>query len=208
MDQTTERGSWACALDADRSDQSAGVPGVGALVAVDVVASTRRFDALGDSEFCREHQRLRGLLSAMTTTHHGTVDSDDGDGVIARFDSLTNATAAATCMTVAAPEVSSPLEEEPLRLRAGIHWGPMLVDGDGHAVGLAVEIAAQVCGAGEPGRVTMSDAAAALLEEEGWTCLERRGPAELEGVAEPLELWQVAQLAPPSGFHGGSVCTA
>jgi adenylate cyclase len=190
----------------DPAEEQVGTPIVGALVAVDVVASTRRLSELGDTEACREYQRLRGLLSAMTTTHYGTVDSERGDGVIARFDSLTNATAAAMCMAVAAPEVSSPLASDLLGVRAGIHWGPMLVDDDGQAFGLAVAIAVRVCGAGEPGRVTMSDSAAALLADEGWTCLERMGPAVLKGVPQPLELWQVAQLAPPHGFHGGSGC--
>jgi len=101
--------------------------------AVDVVASTNRLAVLGDFEACREYQRLRGLISAMTTTHYGGVDGDRGDGVIARFDSVANATAAAMCMAVTAPEVSSPLAGEPLRVRAGIHWGSMLVDDRGHA---------------------------------------------------------------------------
>jgi len=207
MNRIIERsGSNESLVESDGADHPVGTPVVGALVAVDVVASTNRLAVLGDFEACREYQRLRGLISAMTTTHYGGVDGDRGDGVIARFDSVANATAAAMCMAVTAPEVSSPLAGEPLRVRAGIHWGSMLVDDRGHAFGLAVAIAARVCTAGEPGRVTMSDPAATLLATEGWTCLDRLGPAVLKGVPEPQELWQVAQLAPPCGLHGESAC--
>jgi class 3 adenylate cyclase len=209
MNRMIERSGTSEPLDeSDRIDRPVGTPVVGALVAVDVVASTRRLAVLGDAEACREHQRLCGLLSAMTTTHYGALDGERGEGVIARFDSVANATAAAMCMTAAAPEVSSTLGGEPLRVRAGIHWGSMLVDDDGHTFGLAVAIALRVCMAGEPGRVTLSDPAATLLAQEGWTCLDRVGPAVLKGVPEPQELWQVAQSAPPCGFHGDAGCAS
>ena len=167
----------------------------------DVTGST----GLGES---LDPEALRALLAgyfermrAIVELHGGTVEKFIGDAVMAIFgvpaaheDDALRAVRAAAEMREAFPELG-------VRARIGLNTGTVVTDsGEGLATGDAVNVAARLEQAADPGEVLLGEPTLALVREA--VEVEAAGPLELKGKAEPVAAYRLIRvLAAPERRH-------
>jgi class 3 adenylate cyclase len=140
----------------------------------DVVESTRHLSAIGDRpwrDLVAEHE---SDAKRAIEVHRGRRVKSTGDGLLAVFDGPTRAIRCAEAIVDLARRAG-------IELRAGLHTGEIEVLDDGDVSGLAVNIAARVAAAAEPGEVLVSRTLADLVAGSG-IALQPRGTRELKGV--------------------------
>jgi len=167
----------------------------------DVVGST----ALGDSV---DPEALQALLaryfermSGIVESHGGTVEKFIGDAVMAVFgvpvaheDDALRACRAAVEMRHALPELG-------VQGRIGVNTGEVLTGTEERlATGDAVNVAARLEQAAEPGEVLIGEPTLALLQ--GAVVAEAVEPLALKGKAEPVAAFRLLAVpGPPDRSH-------
>jgi len=179
-----------------------------ALLLTDVVDSTRLAEDLGDAAMADVWVAHDRVARALLPEWRGR-EIDKTDGMLLLFDSATDAVSYALAYhrALAAMPV-------PLRARAGLHVGPVILrENDAADVargakplevdGLAKPTAARVMSIAHPGQTLLTVEA---RDDLGRTALKvvSHGHWMLKGVSEPLELFEVGELetsfvAPPDG---------
>jgi len=156
----------------------------------DIVGSTERAAALGDSRWRALLERHDELTRRHVADFGGTAVKSTGDGQLATFDGP----AAAIRCTEA---VRDALLEEEIPIRAGLHTGEIERIGE-DVGGLGVHLAARVCGEAGPGEILVSRTIRDLVVGSG-LAFEGRGSHRLKGV--PGE-WELLAVAPEGGSAG------
>jgi class 3 adenylate cyclase len=146
----------------------------------DIVGSTQQLSDLGDARWRDVLSTFERLVRSSLLRHGGHEVAFIGDGFLSLFD---DPAAAIDC----AAELVTDVRELGIEIRAGIHTGMVEVRGDDVA-GMGVHIAARVMGAAGPSEVLITRTVGDLLLGSD-TQLEPRGPRELKGIPEPLELF-------------------
>src|SRR5689334_14999987 len=145
----------------------------------DMVASTERAAATGDERWRAVLQRFDEITAELAHRFGGTVVKSTGDGHLATFDGPTDAIRCAEALRADAETLG-------IEIRAGIHTGECeLLDAD--IGGLAVHIAARICGRAGPRDILVSRTVRDLVVGSG-TGFEDRGSVELRGVPG---IWQL-----------------
>ena len=123
-----------------------------ALVFTDVEGSTAYFARFGDEAGRALQQRHLDLLQVCLDKHGGKLVDTAGDGAFTFFEQVENACAAMRELqsSIAKQNVSRPPEHH-LKVRSGIHWGPVLTDGR-IVTGDSVNFCSRVAGTGKGGR--------------------------------------------------------
>jgi len=148
----------------------------------DIVASTQHAAATGDERWRAVLQRLGAVTAELTERFGGTVVKSTGDGHLATFDGPTQAIRCAEALRAEAETLG-------IQIRAGIHTGECeLLDSD--IGGLAVHIAARICGQAGAGEIFVSRTVRDLVVGSG-TGFEDRGSVELRGVPDTWQLLAV-----------------
>lgn len=167
-----------------------------ALLLTDVVDSTQLSQQLGDVELARRwaaHDRVaRGLLPGWRGR-----EFDKSDGMLLLFDAA--ADAAQYALAYHRALVTLPV---PLKARAGLHFGPMILRENPpedvarcakplEVDGLAKPTAARVMSLAMGGQILLT---AAACEARGMAELriQSHGHWHLKGVTEPIELFELA----------------
>ncbi len=149
----------------------------------DIVGSTERAAALGDTDWRKllsEHDRLaRREIEAQ----RGRLVKSTGDGVLATFEGPARA-------IVAASAVRDAVRELGIQVRAGVHTGECERIGE-DVGGIAVHIGARVGSAARPGEVLVSQTVRDLVVGSGIE-FEDRGAQQLKGVPDEWRLFAVA----------------
>ncbi len=152
----------------------------------DIVDSTGILDRVGDSawrELLTIHNtRLREELNAF----RGREVKTTGDGVLAVFDSATNAVRCAVAMSHAARQVG-------LAIRAGVHTGEVEFVGS-DVRGVAVHVAARVMSLAGADEVLVSSTTSDLLEGSGLV-LEDAGVHDLKGLSGARRVFRLIPSA-------------
>lgn len=148
----------------------------------DIVGSTERAAAMGDTAWRQLLERHNELITATVVTHGGRVVEHVGDGALSTFGGPAKAVRCAH-------ELCTTVRELGIELRAGVHTGECEAMGDGLG-GLAVHIGARVGALAEPGEVLVSSTVKELVVGSGMRFSDR-GERELKGV--PGE-WRVYAL--------------
>ena len=176
-----------------------------ALLLTDVVDSTRLAVELGDAanaQLWTTHDRLaRDLLSQWRGR-----EIDRSDGMLILFDAVNDAVA----FGIAYHDVLGSLSP-PLRARVGLHVGPVALRETPRADvergakplevdGIAKSIAARVMAIAAGGQTLLSASARAAHHRDANVRVRSHGHWRLKGVAEPMELFEVA--------HGDVLFTA
>ena len=127
-------------------------------------------------------QRFGEVTAELTQGFGGTVVKSTGDGHLATFDGPTQAIRCAEALRAEAETLG-------IQIRAGIHTGECeLLDSD--IGGLAVHIAARICGQAGAGEILVSRTVRDLVVGSG-TGFEDRGSVELRGVPDTWQLLAV-----------------
>jgi class 3 adenylate cyclase len=156
----------------------------------DIEGSTRLWNAHGDA-MGAALERHDEILRSAVTAGSGTIVKHTGDGIVARFDSASDALAAAV-------EIPRRLGEEnwgalgALSVRIGLHAGEAQERG-GDWFGPALNRTARLMAVGHGGQVLVSGAAAALVGDApaGGVALVDLGMHRLRDLAQPEHVFQV-----------------
>jgi len=150
---------------------------------VDIVGSTERVAAVGDTVWRNVLERYYALARRELLAYSGIEVDTAGDGLLARFDGPARAIRCARAIQRAAAELG-------LELRGGVHTGE--VELTGAAVrGIAVHTASRIASLAGPGEVYASSTVRDLVAGSGLT-FEDRGVHTLKGIPEPRQVLTVA----------------
>src|SRR5919204_1924206 len=168
------------------------------VVFVDLVDSTAFVSGQDPEVVRRRVTRFFREVSHFVATHGGIVEKFAGDAVMAAFGVALAHEDDAERAIRAALAVQDAVRELELEVRIGIEAGEVVVE-DGEstfATGEAVNVAARLQQAAEPGEILIGPAAKRLATE--CVDLEPAGSFDLRGLEIPVEAWHVL------GASGGS----
>jgi class 3 adenylate cyclase/pimeloyl-ACP methyl ester carboxylesterase len=171
---------------AEGEEATAELPeGMAVLLFADIAESTALTEELGDAAFRAKARDLDTSLRSVIGESGGTPVEGKvlGDGVLAVF---TSARQAIDC----ALRCESAGEPLGLQLHLGIHAGDVIREGN-NVYGGAVNIAARIAAASEPGEVLVSDTLRGLARTSADVTFDDRGEHTLKGVGEPQRLFAV-----------------
>jgi class 3 adenylate cyclase/GTPase SAR1 family protein len=167
-----------------------------AIVFTDIVDSTVLGERMRDERMYEVRQFHFAQSRKLIAQYKGYEIRTIGDSVMAAFRSATAALdyARALCADPGPPE---------LRLRAGIHIGPLQIE-EGDVFGRTVNFAARVVGAIKDAEIWLSEQAktdidvlgARRHEELQW---HRHDDVELKGFAGAFTLWSISHAQPEAG---------
>jgi len=152
----------------------------------DVEGSTELRAGLGEAVADRvflDHERR---LTATVERHRGRVLKTAGDGIMAAFESASDAVAAAVDMQRA---VSRSADD--ILMRVGIASGDVSWE-DGDCFGLPVVTAARLEAVAAGGQIVVSHIVRWLAGDRSGATFEALGPVTLKGLPEPIEAFAVA----------------
>jgi predicted ATPase/class 3 adenylate cyclase len=155
----------------------------------DIEGSTRLLRQVGPA-YPELLERHRALISDAASAHRGRTFGSDGDALFVAFDDPRDAIAAAAD---AQRRLSSePWPGGPVRVRMGIHSGPVAAVGSDY-VGLPLHEAARVTAAGHGGQVVVSEVTAALVGAglPADVVLRDLGAHRLKDLPDPVRLFQL-----------------
>ncbi len=148
----------------------------------DIVGSTDKAVELGDSAWRDLLRRHHEVVRAMIGRYRGKEVDTTGDGFLATFDGPARGVRCAQAIV----EAMQPLEIE---IRAGLHTGEIVLDGD-EVQGIAVHIGARVGALAQPSEVLVSQTVKDLVAGSGLS-FEDAGEHELKGVPDRWRLYRV-----------------
>ena len=166
-----------------------------ALMMADIVGYSRLvgIDEYGTIERVR---RLRTeLLEPAISRKSGRLIKDMGDGFLAEFASVVDATVSAIeIQEKNAQRNGGQSGEEPLQLRIGVHVGDVLIQGD-DLLGDGVNVVARLEAAASPGTVCLSLDAFRHIEGKLPFAFDDIGEHSLKNIARPMRLYRWASTA-------------
>lgn len=115
-----------------------------------------------------------------------------GDGALAHFTSTAMAIEAALSVRESFDEIAE--EEEPARLRFGIHVGDIVLSPTGDVYGDGVNVAARLQEEAPPGRIVVSEDVWRQCRQRTDLRFEQLGRRVLKGVPEPVWTYEVAHI--------------
>lgn len=148
----------------------------------DIVGSTERAAALGDTQWRTLLARHNALVRQQLARYRGQELDTTGDGFVASFDGPGRAIRCACA-------ISDDVRALGLEIRAGIHTGEGEIV-DGRIGGIALHIAARVMAEAGTGEVLVSSTVRDLVAGAGLE-FEDRGERVLKGVPGPWRLFVV-----------------
>jgi class 3 adenylate cyclase/pimeloyl-ACP methyl ester carboxylesterase len=151
----------------------------------DITDSTRKGAELGDRRWRELVDRHDALVRRELERHRGREVKTMGDGFLATFDGPARGIRCACSARDAIKQLG-------LDIRAGLHTGEVELVAD-DVRGIAVNIAARVGSAAEPGEVLVSRTVTDLVAGSGIEFLDR-GVHPLKGVPGDWQLFAVEQL--------------
>ena len=150
----------------------------------DIVSSTERAAAMGDSEWGRLILAYDAIALEEVAKAGGRLIKGTGAGTLAIFEAPTRALRCVLDIKARAAELG-------IGVRGGLHAGPISQRTDGDISGLAVNAAARVLGLGESDEVLVSDAVADLVTADEFH-FSPWGERELKGLPGR---WKISELS-------------
>ncbi|GAB3016826.1 adenylate/guanylate cyclase domain-containing protein [Mycobacterium bourgelatii] len=154
------------------------------VVFTDIVSSTEKLSAVGDSAWRQQLNSHDAVVDSLLSRFDGIRAKHTGDGVFALFDAPTKA---ARCMLEMVPALAG----RGIAIRAGIHTGECERRGDEWS-GVAVHIGARIGALAGAGEVLASRTVRDLSTGSG-LAFETLGPRQLKGLPEPIEVFRVTR---------------
>jgi pimeloyl-ACP methyl ester carboxylesterase len=155
---------------------------VATVVFTDIVGSTETAASMGNRAWRELVHRHDTVIAETLTRWRGRKVKPTGDGVLATFESPTQAIRFATAL----PAAMKPLG---IDVRCGMHTGQVgILDGD--LTGLAVHIAARICDLAGPAEVLVSRTVRDLVAGTGFV-MDDHGTHVLRGVPDEWQVYSV-----------------
>jgi class 3 adenylate cyclase/CheY-like chemotaxis protein len=156
----------------------------------DVVGSTDLLARLGRTvgEELRA-KYIAGMRGALAV-HRGHEVKTLGDGIMAVFDSSSDALACAVTMQRAVAAHTRRHPDQAVEIRVGLSAGETTHE-DGDYFGMPIIEASRLCAAAAPGQVLVADVVRVLVGGSGIHRLEPAGAMTLKGLPAPTVAWEV-----------------
>jgi class 3 adenylate cyclase len=148
----------------------------------DIVGSTGLAGRLGDAEWRKVLDRHDATAARVVTGHDGRVVKGTGDGVMATFDSPSQAIAAARRLV-------ADLDAEGTTIRAGLHTGEVVTRADDIG-GIAVHVAARIGAQADAGQVLVSGTTRDLVAGGTFSFIDL-GMRQLKGIEDEWRLYEI-----------------
>ncbi len=177
------------------------------MVFTDLVGSTELRVRLGEAvadELRRTHD---ALLAEAIASHGGTVVKGLGDGIMATFDSATQAVGGAVAVQQAAELHGRRHPEHAFGIRVGMSIGDVSAEG-GDVFGVPVVEASRLCAIAAAGEILAADLVRALARGRGDVVFESMGELDLKGLPEPVAACRVAWVPVIETSGGAAVRSA
>jgi len=157
--------------------------GTATILFADIVESTALTERLGDAAFHAQARQLHDRMRRIVSDGGGNPIEGRllGDGLLAVFHSAAQAVAAGLACSSAGNAGDLPV-------RVGLHAGDVIVE-SGDVYGGAVNLAARLAAAAQPGEVMVSETVRSLARTSAAAIFEDRGAHTLKGIAEPQHLF-------------------
>jgi class 3 adenylate cyclase/pimeloyl-ACP methyl ester carboxylesterase len=162
-----------------------------AILAVDIVDYSRMMQLDSSGLVQTLNKLFTEVVRPAVETNEGRIVKLMGDGAIIEFPAAALALEAAVEIQTNLRRSDSPyVSPEPIRLRAGLHAGDVVEEGN-DIFGDGVNIAARLESAAEPGGILASRMFCDLAGSSVSVSLQRRGSRSLKGIAQPIEVLSV-----------------
>ncbi|MFD1627464.1 adenylate/guanylate cyclase domain-containing protein [Azospirillum griseum] len=158
-----------------------------ALLFVDIADSTMLYERIGNVTAATLTQRVLAHLRQLVTAHGGAVIKSLGDGLLGAFPAADDSVRAALAMMAAQ-------EDYGLRLRIGIHHGPV-IEGIGDLYGDACNVAARVQQIARPGEILATEALIGGLAPDLLALTKLLSNVAMKGKAIPIRVHQIRTTA-------------
>lgn len=163
-----------------------------AIMAADVVGSSRLMEADEQGTLTAIHALLSGTVEPAAARHHGRIVKTMGDGVLLEFASPVEAVLCAVEAQAAVAEAArSPQHGQVIQFRVGINSGDIIASEDGDIFGDSVNIAVRLEGLAEPGGICISGKVFDDLEGKLALPFEDRGEQHLKNIARPIHVYSL-----------------
>ena len=179
-----------------------------AILALDVVgySSMMQRDAAG--LLASLNAIFRSVVTPAVAAAEGRVVKLLGDGVLIEFPAAAQALRCAVRIQQELRRPDSPYRSpEPIKLRAGLHAGDVVVEGD-DIFGDGVNIAARLQSAAQPGGILASRIFCDLAGSDIPVRLRREGAHSFKGIAQPIEVLSVDFTDPEVAARRASMAQA
>ncbi|SMH58369.1 adenylate/guanylate cyclase domain-containing protein [Azospirillum agricola] len=160
-----------------------------ALLFVDIADSVMLYERIGDATAASLTQRILARLRRLVDGNGGGVIKSSGDGLLGAFPAADDGVRAALAMMAVQDEYG-------LRLRAGLHFGPVIA-GTGDLYGDACNVAARVQQIARPGEILATEALAALLSPALMARTRLLGNVAIKGKAAPVRVHRIRPAGEP-----------
>ncbi len=158
----------------------------------DIEDSTALNEQLGDEEWVRLLVAHDEVLREQVAKHRGHVVKTQGDGFMVAFSEPEEAVRAALDAQAALANPGRRLRRTPIRVRIGIHTGPV-VSREGDYFGRNVALAARVAAMADGTEVLVTEEVRAAVPEFGY---EPAFETELKGLSGTYTLWRAGPSDP------------
>ena len=130
--------------------------------------------------------------------HGGRIIDTAGDGILAEFPSVTDATACALEIQVVMASRNEPVSEDRrMRFRMGINLGDVIFDGD-RIYGDGINVAARLEGLAEPGGILVSHAVYEQVRDRFDVSFDDLGEQALKNIARPVHVYRLRPSSNPA----------
>ncbi len=129
-------------------------------------------------------KKNREVHRPLIRKYHGQWLKEMGDGILASFDSISDAVYCAGAIQAAA------MQEDDLKLRIGIHVGEVMEDGN-DVFGDGVNIASRIEALTPPGLIWVSEAVYKNIKNKAGISTSFEQTVELKNVEDPLNIYSV-----------------
>ncbi len=160
-----------------------------AVLFADISGSTRLYELLGDTKAFAAINGCLDLLRRVTVAHGGHVVKTIGDEIMAVLPSA-DAAVQAACEMQAEVTAQPPVEDTPITVRIGLHFGSVL-ETDTDVFGDTVNIAARMVNIAKGGQIITSDVTVSKLHPIMRASTRMLDALTIKGKAEDIHVFEV-----------------
>ena len=172
---------------------------IAAILAADMVGFSRLIEQDETGTLRRQKEYRLDLIEPTVRKWNGRIIKLTGDGLIAEFNSVVEATQSAVeIQSEMNAREANVADERSIRYRIGIHLGDIVFD-DGDVYGDGVNVAARLEALAEPGGIVVSGTAHDLLKSQVEVGYRSLGEKKLKNIAMPVRVYQVTNAAGVAG---------
>lgn len=161
-----------------------------AILAADVVAYSKLMAADEEGTLAAFSGHMTDHIRPCIADHDGRIVKTTGDGLLAEFASVVNATRSALAIQAGMVERSADMPaDRRIVFRIGVNLGDVILQ-DGDVYGDGVNVAARLEGICEPGSVYISGTAFDHVTGKLDAAFESLGERELKNIARPVRVYR------------------